>query len=101
MRYIEIDIVSLVFGIIPHLLEGFLQHQRKHLSVASKSKWQVAGAVKICSFVSPVTPTGCSELWDAITELAAGAKVRLYKPADEPSKSRGGAAARLLKVVSY
>lgn len=66
-------------------------------------KIQVAGYWhrEVFSFMFRFTPTGCSELWDAITELAAGAKVRLYKPADEPSKSQRGAAARLLKVVSY
>lgn len=51
--------------------------------------------------VLPITPTGCSELWDVVTELAGEAKVRLYKPADEPSKSRRQTTARLLKVVSY
>lgn len=68
-------------------------------SLQGPSSWLMAqGSLRFCV---PFTPTGCPELWDVIKELAAGAKVRLYKPADEPSKSHSGAGARLLKVVSY
>lgn len=88
------------FGL--NLFEPSLEvFQNQHLSsMALMSKELFNGTVRASLLCVPFTPMGYSEVWDVMKELADVAKVRLYKPADEPSGSKRGETASLLKVVS-
>lgn len=87
---------------------SFQSHSLLFINLKIKKKSSINGVMvqvagywncEVFSFVLSSHPQDV--LCVLLKDLVARAKVRLYKPADEPRKSQRGAGARLLKVVSY
>jgi len=103
LEYLEMDILEpRVQRPSPAFKEAFQNPSANtflfFLSMASRSK---VAADRHCEVFPPLCCLHTHRMSRAVgwyKGLAAGAKVRLYKPADEPSKSPRGASARPLKV---